>query len=72
MSDYPVGAEWEVRDNQRRGRVYLRSREKTFEVWWASWTYHDGSSGFPSSEWFTSYRGARDYLLINGRARRVK
>ena len=74
QSDFPVGAEWVIEDKKdgRRGRIWLHGRDKSCEIWYVSWCYSDGSSPFPSSEWFPSYRLAREWLLIDGRMKRIK
>ena len=78
MSNYPVGATWEIKEAEgpnceyKIGKIVLQERDDVMEVWIASWHYSDGSAPFGASDWFTNYQKARYFLCFNGRAKRVK
>ena len=75
MSNYPIGATWTVVDKRQQttGTIWLESRDGRNEVWKASWYWTiDGSAPWYHSDWFTSYQMARDWLSLNGRAKRTE
>lgn len=68
-TEYPVGATWEITEGRfYHGTITLQQRTETFEIWIASYTGHYGHR----SDWFPSYRTARDFIPLNGRMKRTK
>jgi hypothetical protein len=72
---YGVKSEWVIVDkiSHRTGRIWLDEiDDKTGrEIWRAYWTYKDGSQPFNSSEWGPSYQSMRNWLPLDGKAKRV-
>ena len=74
FTNYSVGATWKGTDQKsgKRAKIWLAERNEFFEVWKWSWCYSDGSTGFPSQDWGTSYRICKDKVPVDCRMKRVK
>lgn len=75
MSDYPVGAMWEGKDEKhhRIVAIWLEDRYPNgTEIWKWRWWYKEGGAPVDAFDWNTSYRGCKDALPFTCRMKRVK
>ena len=70
-SKYPVGAEWEGKENSKIARIWLAEESGYgWEIWRWSVMYDDASGG--KFDWATSYNACKRHMPFYGRMKRVR
>ena len=74
MSEYPIGTTWKgTGNNGRCAYIWLEKRSPSGnEIWRWTWHYSDGSHGWNSGDWDTSYRACKERIPFVCRMKRVK